>query len=147
MDGTLSVSMFLLVGHERQTFAIDLEPHRLADQFAYKLDQTFDLVSRLQPLGELEVTLPPQAQVTGTFSYEIDSRPCERGGIIIKPIRFALITDPLPKRRQPDVEEEDAIGDDGDVEGDIGAGSEDDDDQCVVGALTCTYNPNELVAV
>ena len=148
MDGTLSVSMFLLVGHERQTFAIDLEPHRLADQFAYKLDQTFDLVSRLQPLGELEVTLPPQAQVTGTFSYEIDSWPCERGGIIVKPIRFALITDPLPKRRQPDVEEDDAIGDtDDDVEGDIGACSEDDDDQCVVGALTWAYNHNELVVV
>ena len=147
MDGTKSANMFYLVGHQRKTFVIDLEPYRLDGQFAYKLDQTFDLVTRLRPLRELEVTLPPQAQVTGTFSYEIDSRPCERGGIIIKPIRFALVTDPLPKRRQPDVEEEDAIGDDGDVEGDIGAGSEDDDDQCVVGALTCTYNPNELVAV
>ena len=130
-DGTVSVTMFFLVGHDRQTFAIDLEPHRLEGQFAYKLDQTFDLVARLQPLGELEVRLPPQAQVTAAFSYEIDSWACG-SGVIIKPIRYTRITDPLPKRMQPNDEEEDVIVDD--VEGDIGACSE-DDDECVVGAF------------
>ena len=51
--------MFFLVRHDRQTFVIDLEPYRVDGQFAYELDQTFDLVDRLQPLGELEVALPP----------------------------------------------------------------------------------------
>ena len=130
--------MFFLVGHDRKTFAIDLEPHRLDDQFAYKLDQTFNLFIRLQPLSE--VTLPLQGQVTATFAYEIDSWACEGGGVIIKPIRCGLITAPLPKRRQPDVEEDDVIGDSvDDVEGDIGVCSE-DDDACVVGALTWAHN-------
>ena len=128
----MSVSMFYLVGHERQTFAIDLEPHRLDGQFAYKLDQSFDLSARLHPLSELEGTLPPQAQVT-TFSYEIASWACASGGAIIKPTRFATITDPLPKRRQPNADD-DGIGDDADdVQGDIGVCAEVDDDQLVVG--------------
>ena len=128
----MSVSMFYLVGHERQTFAIDLEPHRLDDQFAYKLDQSFDLSARLHPLSELEGTLPPQAQVT-TFSIEIASWACASGGAIIKPTRFATITDPLPKRRQPNADD-DGIGDDADdVQGDIGVCAEVDDDQLVVG--------------
>ena len=135
----MSVSMFFLVGHERQTFVIDLEPHRLGEQhqFAYKLDDTFDLVARLKPLGEFAASLPPQAEVIATFSYEIDSWACERGGVIIKPIRFAVITNPLPKREKPDVEEDDVIGDDG--EGDIGVCS-DHDDECVVGALSWDHN-------
>ena len=114
--------MFYLVGHERQTFAIDLEPHRLEVQFAYKLDQDFDLSARLQSLSELEGTLPPQAQVT-TFSIEITSWACASGGAIIKPSRFAFITDPLPKRRQPNDD-----GEADDVQSDIG-----DDDELVVG--------------
>ena len=90
---------------------------------------------------ELEVALPP-AQVTATFSYEIDSWECGTGGLIIKPTRFALITDPLPKRRRPDAEEDDVIGDD--VQGDVGVCSE-GDDECVVGALTWAHNNNELL--
>ena len=128
----MSVSMFYLVGHDRQTFVIDLEPHRLDGQFAYKLDQSFDLSARLHPLSELEGTLPPQAQVT-TFSIEIASWACASGGAIIKPTRFATITDPLPKRRQPNADD-DGIGDDADdVQGDIGVCAEVDDDQLVVG--------------
>ena len=127
----MSVRMFYLVGHDRQTFAIDLEPHRL-DEFAYKLDQSFDLSARLHPLSDLEGTLPPQAQVT-TFSIEIASWACASGGAIIKPTRFATITDPLPKRRQPSADD-DGIGDDADdVQGDIGVCAEVDDDQLVVG--------------
>ena len=128
----MSVSMFYLVGHERQTFAIDLEPHRLDGQFAYKLDQSFDLSARLHPLSELEGTLPPQAQVT-TFSFEIASWACASGGAIIKPTRYATINDPLPKRRQRNADD-DGIGDDADdVQGDIGVCAEVDDDQLVVG--------------
>ena len=104
----MSVSMFYLVGRDRQTFAIDLEPHRL-DDFAYKLDQSFDLSARLHPLSELEGTLPPQAQVT-TLSYEIASWACASGGAIIKPTRFGPITDPLPKRKQPNADDDDADG-------------------------------------
>ena len=123
--------MFYLVGHDRQTFAIDFEPYRLDVEFAYKLDQSFDLSARLHPLSELEGTLPPQAQVT-TFSYEIASWACASGGAIIKPTRFATITDPLPKRRQPNADD-DGIGDDADdVQGDIGVCAEVDDDQWLV---------------
>ena len=131
----MSVSMFYLAWHQWQTFAIDLEPHRLEVQFAYKLDQSFDLSARLHPLSELEGTLPPQAQVT-TFSIEIASWACASGGAIIKPTRFATITDPLPKRRQPNADDDsDGIGDDAhDVQGDMGVCAEvDDDDQLVVG--------------
>ena len=119
----MSVNMFYLVGHDRQTFAIDLEPHRLDGEFAYKLDQSFDLSARLHPLSELEARLPPQAQVT-TFSYEIASWACaDDGCVIIKPSRFAFITDPLPKRRQPNDD-----GEADDVQSEIG-----DDDELVVG--------------
>ena len=131
----MSVSMFYLVVHHFQTFAIDLEPHRLDGQFAYKLDQSFDLSARLHPLSELEGTLPPQAQVT-TFSIEIASWACASGGAIIKPTRFGTITDPLPKSRQPNADDDsDGIGDDAhDVQGDMGVCAEvDDDDQLVVG--------------
>ena len=132
MDGTKSAIMFYLVGHQRKTFVIDLEPNRLDGQFSYKVDQSFDLRARLLPLSELEGTLPPQAQVT-TFSYEIASWACASGGAIIKPTRFATITDPLPKRRQPNADD-DGIGDDADdVQGDIGVCAEVDDDQLVVG--------------
>ena len=125
MDGTVSVHMFYLVGHERKTFAIDLEPHRLDGQFAYKLDQSFDLRARLLPLSELEGTLPPQAEVTAV-SYEVASWACASGGAIIQPNRFATITDPLPKSRQPNADDDDdGIGD--------AAHDVDDDDQLVVG--------------
>ena len=105
----MSVSMFYLVWHQWQTFAIDLEPHRLDGQFAYKLDQSFDLSARLHPLRELEGTLPPQAQVIAV-SYEISSWACASGGAIIKPTRFGTITDPLPKRKQPNADDDDADG-------------------------------------
>ena len=125
--------MFYLVGHERQTFAIDLEPHRLDGQFAYKLDQSFDLSDRLHPLSELERTLPPQAQVT-TLSYEVVACACASGGAIIKPTRYATITDPLPKRTQRNADEDDGINDEvDDVQDDIGVCAEVDDDQLVVG--------------
>ena len=128
MDGTVSAHMFYLVGHDRKTFAIDLEPHRLDGQFAYKLDQSFDLRARLLPLSELEGTLPPQAEVTAV-SYEVASWACASGSPIIQPSRFATITDPLPKSRQPNADD-DGIGDDAhDAQGDI----VDDDDQLVVG--------------
>ena len=130
MDGTVSTHMFYLVGHDRKTFAIDLEPHRLDGQFAYKLDQSFDLRARLLPLSELEGTLPPQAEVTAV-SYEVASWACASGGAIIKPNRFATITDPLPKSRQPNADDDDdGIGDDAhDAQGDI----VDDDGQLVAG--------------
>ena len=128
----MSVRMFYLVGHDRQTFAIDLEPHRLDGQFAYKLDQSFDLSDRLHPLSDLEGTLPPHAEVT-TFSYEVAAWACASGGAIIKPTRFATITDPLPKRRQRNADD-DGIGDDADdVQDAIGVCAEPDDDQLVVG--------------
>ena len=98
MDGTVSASMFYLVGHQRKTFVIDLEPNRLAGEFSYKVDQSFDLRDRLLPLSELEGRLPPQAEVT-SLSFEIASWACASGGAIIKPTRFATITGPLPKRR------------------------------------------------
>ena len=123
----MSVSMFYFVRHQWQTFAIDLEPHRLDGQFAYKLDQCFDLSARLHPLGELEGTVPPQAKVT-TFSFdEVESWACASGGAIIKPIRFTPIRDPLPKRKQPN-----EGADDDDVEGDIGV----DNAELVVGTLS-----------
>ena len=125
MDGTVSAHMFYLVGHDRKTFAIDLEPHRLDGQFAYKLDQSFDLRARLLPLSELEGTLPPQAEVTAV-SYEVASWACASGSPIIQPSRFATITDPLPKSRQPNADDDDdGIGD--------AAQDVDDDDQLVVG--------------
>ena len=118
----MSLSMFYLLWHQGETFVIDLEPHRLDGQFAYTLDQSFDLSARLLRLSELEETLPPQAQVI-TVSIEIASWACASGGAIIKPCRYASITDPLPKRRQPN---EDGEADH--VQSDIG-----DDDQLVVG--------------
>lgn len=127
LDGTKSASLFYLVGHRRKTFAIELEPHRLDGQFLYKVDQSFDVQARLLPLSELEGRLPPQAEVT-TLSFEIDSWACASGGAIIKPTRYGTITDPLPKRRQPNSDDDDdGIGDDAhDVQGD-------DDHQLVVG--------------
>ena len=123
----MSVRMFYLVGHDRQTFAIDLEPHRLDGEFAYKLDQSFDLSARLHPLSELEGTVPPQAKVT-IFSFdEVESWACASGGAIIKPTRFTIIRDPLPKRKEPD-----EGADDDDVEGDIGV----DNAALVVGTLS-----------
>ena len=122
----MSLSMFYLLWHQGETFVIDLEPHRLDGQFAYKLDQSFDLSARLHRLSELEETLPPQAQVT-TVSIEIASWACASGGAIIKPTRFGLITKPLPKRKQPH-EDDDDVADD--VQGDV---CDEDDDQLVVG--------------
>ena len=105
----MSVILFYLVGHERQTFAIDLEPHRLEGEFAYKLDSCFDLSARLHPLSAWEGTVPSHADVT-TFYVEIDSWTCASGGAIIKPTRFGPITDPLPKRKQPNADDDDADG-------------------------------------
>ena len=150
MDGTKSASMFYLVGHQRKTFVIDLEPYRLDSQFSYKVDQSFDLRDRLLPLSELEGRLPPQAEVT-TVSFEIASWACASGGAIIKPTRFGTITDPLPKSKQPNANDDDSggIGDDAhDVQGDMGVCDEvDDDDQLVVGGRTFiwAHNHNELL--
>ena len=134
MDGAKSANMFYLVGHQRKTFVIDLEPNRLDGQFSYKMDQSFDLRDRLLPLSELEGRLPPQAEVTAVY-FEIASWACASGGAIITPTRFGTITDPLPKRKQPNADDDsDGIGDDAhDVQGDMGVCAEvDDDDQLVV---------------
>ena len=53
--------------------------------------------------------MPPHADVT-TFYAEIDSCACASGGAIIKPTRFGPITDPLPKRKQPNADDDDADG-------------------------------------
>ena len=140
LDGARSASMFYLVGHQRQTFVIDLEPNRLAGELSYKVDQSFDLLDRLLPLSEFEEILPPQAEVT-TLSFEIASWACASGGAIIKPTRFGTITDPLPKSKQPNA-------DDDDVQGGMDACAEvDDDDQLVVGGRTFiwAHNHNELL--
>ena len=103
--------MFFLVRHDRQTFVIDLEPYRVDGEFAYKFDQTFDLARNLKPLSSLEACLP---QVNVVFHFEIDASTCASGGLLIKPIRFQGITDPLPRDKQGD------IGDIENVDGDIG---------------------------
>ena len=104
--------MFFLVRHDRQTFVIDLEPYRVdGHQLAYKFDQTFDLARNLKPLSSLEACLP---QVEDVLHFEIDASTCASGGMLIKPIKFCRITDPLPKNKQGD------IGDIENVDGDIG---------------------------
>ena len=103
--------MFFLVRHDRQTFVIDLEPYRVDGQLAYKFDQTFDLARNLKPLSSLEARLP---QVNAALHFEIDASTCASGGMLIKPIKYGRITDPLPKNKQGD------IGDIENVDGDIG---------------------------
>ena len=121
-DGTVSVSMFYLVGHERHTYGIDMEPHRLDCELSYMLDQSFDLAARLQPLSELEAIVPPHSEGTAIF-YEVQSWACADGCVIIKPTRYAFITDPLPKRKTPNADDDGISDDAADV----------DDDQLVVG--------------
>ena len=103
--------MFFLVRHDRQTFVIDLEPYRVDGQLAYEFDQTFDLARNLKPLSSLEACLP---QVEDVLHFEIDASTCASGGMLIKPIKFCRITDPLPQNKQGD------IGDIENVDGDIG---------------------------
>ena len=103
--------MFFLVRHDRQTFVIDLEPYRVDGKLAYKFDQTFDLEGNLKPLSSLEACLP---QVNAAFHFAIAASTCASGGMLIKPIKFGRITDPLPKNKQGD------IGDIENVDGDIG---------------------------
>ena len=103
--------MFFLVRHDRQTFVIDLEPYRVKGPLAYKFDQTFDLARNLIPLSSLEARLP---EVKVALRFEIDASTCASGGMLIKPIKFGRITDPLPKNKQGD------IGDIENVDGDIG---------------------------
>ena len=125
--------MFFLVRHDRQTFVIDLEPHRdRAAPLSYVLDQSFELEGNLKPLSSLEATMP---QVCDTYAFEIAASACESGGLIIKATRFCEIRDPLPKAEQGDVgDEEDDQGDIGkDVDAEIDAYCEDDaSSQCEV---------------
>ena len=103
--------MFFLVRHDRQTFVIDLEPYRVDGELAYKFDQTFDLAESLKPLSSLEARLP---KVDDALHFKIHASPCASGGVLIKPIKFGRIIDPLPKNKQGD------IGDIENVDGDIG---------------------------
>ena len=127
--------MFFLVQHDRQTFVIDLEPNRVKGG-VYVLDQTFDLGRQLHPLSWLEATIP---QVSGatytTISFEIASSPCESGGASICATRFCEITEPLPKKKQGDVGDEEDARDDIGENAEIDIGDDDASSQCEVDAV------------
>ena len=121
--------LFFLVRHDRNTFVIDLEPSRVHGQCVYELDQSFDLAARLKPLSSLDEEMP---EVNAAYSFEIEATPLEHsGGIRIRPSRFSVIKEPLPRKKQGD------IGDDAEVQDDIGdaidsACSDDDDARSMI---------------
>ena len=102
--------MLFLVGHDRQTYAIDLEAYRSADgDHTYVFDHLFsDLRARLFPLSSLEEAMP---DIDKVWRVKIGASPnMSGGGVLIKPESFEPIREPLPRRKQ---RAEDGIEDDG----------------------------------
>ena len=116
--------MIFLGSHERKTFFIDMEPNRVGTDLAYAFNHDFDLMAQLKPLSSLDAALPDDV-VHGVFRFEVRSAPCT-GGVLIKATRGCRITQPLPRTRRCDEDDEDDIAVPADMEHD------DPSSECVV---------------